>query len=340
MKTTYLKSLVFTLSIVNCISCSYDRESNISKRTLESEVTCSYSVGNDSIIEKEEPENNSSNQNRLYSNIENVLNYDSIGSLSSNIINDGYFIQVKNNVYYSSPNGIIILNENEKGGILTKGTGPYLNSLGEWLIFGFETLQKINIDGAGYQVLDSTRVRYIHTYGDWIFYIDDYSLHIKRVRINGTEGASIVNNVARLFTINNNYLFFNLFYSNGIFRVNHDGAQELQISEAYPHKLIAYGNYLYYTDHRDFLLYRIDEQGNDLTIISDNKISSFNIDKFIYYSTNKGVFRMDLDGSNLTKLYDFVVYNLNIINEWIYCLDEEESPLRLRIDGSGYEYII
>jgi hypothetical protein len=177
MKTTYLKSLVFTLSIVNCISCSYDRESNISKRTLESEVACSYSVGNDSIIEKEEPENNSSNQNRLYSNIENVLNYDSIGSLSSNIINDGYFIQVKNNVYYSSPNGIIILNENEKGGILTKGTGPYLNSLGEWLIFGFETLQKINIDGAGYQVLDSTRVRYIHTYGDWIFYIDDYSLH-------------------------------------------------------------------------------------------------------------------------------------------------------------------
>lgn len=261
MKTIYLKSLVYTLCIVNCISCSYDRESNFFKRTLKSEVACNYSYGNESIIEKEEPENNSSNQNILCSSIENGLNYDSIVSLSSNIINGGYFIQVKNNVYYSSPNGIIKLNENEKGGILTKGTGPYLNSIGEWLIFGFEKLQKINIGGEGYQVLDSTRVRYIHTYGDWIFYIDYHSLHIKRIRINRTESASIVNNVAELLTLNSNYLFFSLLYSSGIFRVNHDGAHELQISEADPHKLIAYGNYLYYTDQKDFLLYRIDEQG-------------------------------------------------------------------------------
>ncbi|PKP36701.1 MAG: hypothetical protein CVT98_07230, partial [Bacteroidetes bacterium HGW-Bacteroidetes-15] len=305
----------------------------------ETEIVSDDSHVNDSIFEEEELEIESTNLNDSSSDIDYNSDYDTIGALSSNVINSAYIIQVKNFVLYSSPNGIIKLNENKKGDILTKGTGPYLNSFGDWLIFGFETLQKIKIDGSDYQVLDSTRVRYIHSYGDWIFYMDDYSHHIKRIRINGSEGSSIVNNVAGFFSLSSNYLFFNLFHSNGIFRVNHDGGQELQISEVNPHRLIAYGNYLYYTDHKDFLLYRVNEQGDDLTVIGKNKISSFNINNYIYYSTIEGVFRMDLEGNNLTKLYDVVVYDLNILNEWIYCYDEDENLLRLRIDGSDYEYI-
>ncbi|MPM21705.1 hypothetical protein SDC9_68150 [bioreactor metagenome] len=104
------------------------------------------------------------------------------------------------------------------------------------------------------------------------------------------------------------------------------------------------GEYMYYVDPDTGILYKVDKEDRDL---KNQKVLGSDIENIflpsngvIYYvdKRNSGIYSMDKDGSNITKLLDESCNELITYHDKVYCTDSD-GIFSINSDGSNYEHL-
>lgn len=138
--------------------------------------------------------------------------------------------------------------------------------------------------------------------------------------------------------------------TNEIWKIKKDGTGKSFIAGSFPiEKINIEGDWIYFINYKDHdnKLYRVKNDGNELSLLSDDKVESYQIyNKSICYSEpyfmnfNCGVYKMDLDGANKVKLAEgYTIIEKYMADGWIYFLKygplyNEGDIFKIKYDGS------
>jgi len=214
------------------------------------------------------------------------------------------------------------------------GTGmSYLNTSGEWIFFtSGKTMNRIESDGSGQETIYSMGYLLdVHLLDNWIYFIshsDRYRLY--KMDINGKNLHAISDKGIRDFSICDGRIYFSHEKDGqGILEsMDIDGGDVRFVADILPFDMVKKGDTLYYTDSRDYNLYkyRLGEAGSPEKLV-DRVLSKFIVaGDSIYYSLKsedvgypgKGLYRIGLDGGLSEKITDGEsVESMSSIGDWL-----------------------
>jgi uncharacterized protein involved in tolerance to divalent cations len=156
-----------------------------------------------------------------------------------------------------------------------------------------------------------------------------------------------------LFSVNSKFLYFLKDGKSQLVKYDMEKKKIIDISKLLHksgikqiEKFIMDGQNIFFNVFRKPLLYKLSIDGKKLKLINnDSIIDSFNIDnKWVYFSSYKSndpknkIYKMNKDGKNKMKISDIDGYNLNIIDNWIFCNGgrEETNFYMINTNGTGY----
>lgn len=89
------------------------------------------------------------------------------------------------------------------------------------------------------------------------------------------------------------------------------------------------GKYIYFTNAKDSKLYKVKLDGKDLTKLSDDNIHSpIVVGEWIYYvnkSDNYRIYKMKVDGSNVKNINNEQTIRFNIVNNYLYYITKDDN---------------
>lgn len=203
--------------------------------------------------------------------------------------------------------------------------------------------------------LDVVKAGFIAQKDDYIYYIDytdDGNLH--RVDTNGREDTLIMEKRGRFLTELDGWAYFTGDYSNGykLSKVKLDSGEIVEISSGDYMDSCIYGGQVYYVQtigtqdfSEDTELMKMDLGSSRTAKITDGVREPVAGDGWIYYvnpdDENK-LYRMRLNVTNNTKLYDKPVKSVHLYENWLFFIDcsDAHAMYRMRTDGTGAEKVI
>lgn len=274
---------------------------------------------------------------------------------SGNVINGGTVIYDNGNTYYYNPKETAF-NQLSANGIVKKvaeTSAKGLNVVGNtaYYVKNFSAdagIYKSNLDGSNRVKLSSNAPYSIQVYGDWIYYSklarpNDDQYYLWRTKIGGSKEEQIKLNLQndysvdgeRPFCIKDGWIYTNVYefsmpYHKAEFvKTSLDGSVVKVIKENSLQKFQPVDNYIYYSDPSG--IHRMKDDGSEDTLLAsisymNGGVYSINVfNDHVYYTvmapgdkTNTGMYKMDLDGSNITKLSDDNPGYLFVVPGWIY----------------------
>jgi len=204
-------------------------------------------------------------------------------------------------------------------------------------------IHKIRTDGTGDTRLNYDQSDCINVLNGWVYYYADNKIY--KMRIDGTEKTLLDNDFGSLYVIGN-WIYFNS-RANGykIYKINTDGTNKTKVNDDSSFALNFIQDWIYYRNSADGKMYRVRTDGtgrqklNDVVVFNNIRV----IDDWIYY-TNQGdqpqnIYRMKLDGSNVTRLSTDNVERFNISGGYIYYTKVMGVPggdlYKMRLDGTN-----
>jgi hypothetical protein len=173
-------------------------------------------------------------------------------------------------------------------------------------------------------------------------------------RINTSDGEIEQLSETRntCLTIYDNWIYYNNANDNwAIYKMKIDGAENTKVCNDEGFQIIIDDNVLYYIKAKDSTLNTINLQNGDTKQFA---ISSpiFNINTkngWIYYTTGEGLYRIRNDGTEDTRICDFIytmqnifIGGINIVDDWIYFMQYQNNVLslhRIKIDGANIQIV-
>lgn len=124
----------------------------------------------------------------------------------------------------------------------------------------------------------------------------------------------------------------------GIYKINVKGTERLKITDVPATFLNPYKKYIYYINISDRKIYRINQDGSNNKVISNNNVQSILVyGNYIYYRANEGggtLYRMNLDGSDVKEITSDAL-SYNIIGSYIYYSSKTSAGYVYRIKADG-----
>ncbi len=219
-------------------------------------------------------------------------------------------------------------------------------------------LYKISINGDERIKLSEEDATYITLNNDWLYYVS-YDTDLCKIKTDGTN-RSIVKSDSKAMdlAIHNNWLYYLDREKYKIHRLNlEDGAVMSVGTEAVSTWFKIDEGWIYYKGYNwtdDAKIYKISALGSKKSALSNDKPSGFQsegrsvrfslyediciLDGWIYYINdynNKYLYKIKLDGTERTKINDEPTFDFEIVDGYIYFLDEDFRYYRINSDGSN-----
>ena len=291
---------------------------------------------------------------------------------NGNYVNGALIIEQDEWIYYlsASRNLIKMRANNSEKTILTEDADYAFIIVDDWIFYRNRKdhyyIYKMKTDGSNKQLIIDKSIWPIYVIDDWIYY-DNYYNDIWRIHQNGSNKEKVSDNLLNDLPIpgmlgySNEWVYYinvSTNKKNQLLKMNINNTQEIvKISENIDDEFLTnyvsmyYDNYIYYCDY-DRKMNRINlntgayEKLDKLDPIYDRLWNSYNIsDGYIYYSNENDagkLYKSKLDGTEKEKLSDIVPSTINIINNWIYFLNPQDSKgtiYKIRIDGTEQEIV-
>jgi len=114
-----------------------------------------------------------------------------------------------------------------------------------------------------------------------------------------------------------------------------------KLTDGYPENINVIGDWIYFTEGN--ILYKIKTDGTDKSQITDSRINYLTAtSQYLFYlDFQENFFRINLDGSNETKLCDDLCQSFYIDNDWIYFgtyntqVRNQLETFKMKLDGSN-----
>lgn len=214
-------------------------------------------------------------------------------------------------------------------------------------------LYRIKTDGTNDEKVSNDTVYSLNYYDGWIYYCNSNDNNrIYKIRPDRKERTIVSYDNTSNVIVADNWIYyistpFNIEdedYLN-IFRLKSDGSE---IKKVFSQEALSFnleGKWIFYLNNDGQKLHKVKVDGSGDKRISDVVVSFFCVyDKSIYYISpkeeTKGIWRMNLNGGEETRLTEEVASILNPSGDWIYYGSELEDGTgyvlkKMRLDGTG-----
>lgn len=290
----------------------------------------------------------------------NIKNENLIGNTEGNINNYGMVAETEDSIYYVKDykiyksdkdlkNEVIIFDERANFG---KDT---INVVEDWLFYreGKEII-RMKADGTNYEIIYIGYSIHMQVVGNWIYFISlDNDRKICKIDVNGQNKQFLSDKNIEDMAVYDGKIYYS--YNNkddGFLEVmNIDGTDKQFLSNIRTRNMIVGKEYIYYLDDVEEILYRMNLKDKTKEQLSNRQILKFIKDyNFIYYTLKapdnsdwmfKGLYRMDVDGSNVVALDDVIYLDevgMGATEDYIFYVatDGKEKP-SLRVIRKDYE---
>lgn len=306
--------------------------------------------------------NNTANTNKTISNFFNNKNttIDTINlSVNYNVLNEASIFETEDGtLYYSLGNSIYKLESNKTTPEIIYTCNKRFTSISSFAIkngwiyfrdyndtsasFEFKKMNLTNQDEV-ITICQNMPAGTIRVYNGCIYINNDYKLdeesENKLIKFYDKEAASgyTVN------YINNEIYFFDSEKDvNGIFKMTIEGENKQKIFDGRADYMIVDEEWIYFQNYEDVNngLYRMKKDGSDVQKLIGEQVHHMNkLGDWIYCNLKindiEGIYKIKSDGSEyqLLKECEGVPY-INIIEEWLYYSDDENTIRKMKLDGS------
>ena len=180
---------------------------------------------------------------------------------------------------------------------------------------------------------------YINIKDDYFYYSDGWKL--TKVKIDGSDKQILANSAFHVY-VKGEYIYFT---NNGpqdgfIFKMKTDGSEKKQVNNDHASQIAVSGDTIYYTSYYNKLI-RVDLDGQSKKkLLTGKLINDINVDgDWIYFNYNQKLYKMKIDGTELTKLSNDNPRYINVNGDWIYYSDfsTKQNLVRIKKDGSSRE---
>jgi hypothetical protein len=247
-------------------------------------------------------------------------------------------------------------NINNGGYVATDGKWDYF-WLGSTALHNEERtmkLVKMKRDGSEFQILSEDKPMYINVMGDWIYYIkgrfDEFSYSydgpIYKIRKDGTGREELYGPNATEMTVVGEDIYFISYPENRLYRMKTDGSELTRLIDDISFHLQYDKGWLYFEIDQDRSIYKLNTITNAKPIKMMESPDDYVISNdWIYYLVWKeidgldrmdGMYRMSIDGTNVSKLFDQSVINYSIKDDSIYVTAREK--IRNEDEAENYEF--
>jgi hypothetical protein len=253
--------------------------------------------------------------------------------------------------------------------------GSSINVVGDWVyytvFFGDTGIYKVKKDGTSKTKVSSDRAMYIYVVDDWIYYAQsvegDDIRKIYRTNTDGTlkEEIKLCNDNSLYyadyeFNVEGDWIYTNVINpSEGkvqFYRVKVDGSARNLILDEQASRFSIENGWVYYIGwvpnegYKEVCKIRPD--GTQKTVILRTNTDGFGLyslnvsEGYIYFTSDNqsadlgyiGIYKMNIDGTDVRKLTNTWCKHLCIVGEWIYFDGESEferNTMKIKVDGTG-----
>lgn len=231
---------------------------------------------------------------------------------------------------------------------------------GDWIYYQDSVnggnLFKMKTDGTGETKITDDQTDSFLVSDEWIFYnlfktsaIKTSSDSLYKIKTDGTKKMKLADvKLSDNLKIKGDWLYYNSIEDNkkgmtpNLYRIRTDGTENsLVINEADNYLL---SDWIYYTSSsnggtgiKTLTVYKAKPDGTEQSLISTlTGVNNFCFgNDYFYYSANKGLYRINLDGSGNKKLNDVKIWSLEgVSGDWFYITDYDGPTFRVNLDGS------
>ena len=228
-------------------------------------------------------------------------------------------------------------------------------------------IHKIKTDGTNHEIINNNNFHNdcyeIYVVNDKLYYIGEDEC-IYYMDLDGNNITKLNDNASGYIGITEDYIFFNKIIETDeesdddttnyvTYMMNLDGTEEHAIIEGEKlYNINVVGDYIYYINSSRYI-FKVKLDGTENTMISSETAYNLNVTEdgifyFNYYTVDDetvgvAIYKMDLDGSNLTELTRLEQYSemLCEFDNWLFFADNNDSEGRFElISKDGKQSII
>lgn len=254
------------------------------------------------------------------------------GNTVGNIINRGLFAEDDGYIYYddiSNDHKLYRMNKNSANKVkLSYDEANNINVYNGFIYYTNETdggkIYKMKIDGTGKTKLsDDSRSSNVNVVDGFIYYTNKNG-GIYKLKIDGTERTKITYDVAQFINVLDGFIYYRNGSDNGaIYKISINGEHMTKLSNDNATMVVVGDKFIYYTKLNNEGIFKMDLSGNNVTKIY-SKAAPINVaGNYVYFLLNGGdIYRMGLVGENVIKLSEGTnVGYVSVINGSIYFAD-------------------
>lgn len=300
------------------------------------------------------------------------------GNTTNNIINSGYFGEDTEWIYGSLNYYQLYKLKSEKRETsfikISDDIVDSVNVQGEWIYYSSRDwgvtkkgIYKIKKDGSNKVRISEDKAFKVLLVDEYLYYstvtLDDNNNRITslfKIKTDGTLKTLLIENEAEYlsgyngeFVISNGYIYYvNTADNYRIYSIKMDGTDNKKVSDEIlgdEHgigKINVEGDWIYYTkitnSNRVTNLYRMKLDGTEISNITSDDVADLNVDgEWIYYTMKFAdtLFKMKADGTGKIKLENRQVQYINITSQWIFCEDVNQEGVFLQIDKNDLSIV-
>jgi len=278
-----------------------------------------------------------------------------VGNTSGNTANGGLAAIQGDWIYFFGGNGLyrkMVDGSNEQK--LTDGDISYINVIGDWVYFTNTVwddtghVYRIEADGSNRQKILSVygRISRLQIIGDWVYflvtYFDSYySPSAYRMRSDGSDKQLLFDSFYEIhinIVFSENWIYWNE-NRDGLYRVNiydTDIIQKIVDTSGQVIGMIdVVDGWLYYAgydfDSEEWFFYRMEIDGSERQIISNEPLSNFNVtEDWIFFNYGGGISKIRADVTDIqnmhivdgTDMQNMHIYgwasDFSVVGDWIF----------------------
>ncbi len=244
----------------------------------------------------------------------------------------------------STPNAAVSVNNpviNYTGNTTSNiSNGGFASIQGDWIYYSGSPrtgIYKIGRDGQSSELLTGGQnASCINVNSNSIYFIDKANNLPYRANADGSSNKLHTDSVGSMHVIGN-WIYYICLGDNKIYRINRNGLDRtplcnnlsgylgLSDSRFSIRSINIYDNMIYFyaefsTDNKKNGLYRMKLDGSNITLITNDQCDALAVDNgYIYFISNGGyIYRMDLNGQNKEKVCSDSAVSFNVNSGWIY----------------------
>jgi len=271
------------------------------------------------------------------------------GNTNSNIIDNGLFVEDSNYIYYNNFSGDKKLYEMNKDGSnkvkLSDDEPYYINVYDGYIYYSNyideNKIYRIKTDGKGRTKLSDDKISsYINVVDGYIYYADKNDFMYK-MKLDGSGKVKLTEDCVQDINVSNGWIYYMNGSDNGnMYKMDINGSNETELTNETVDDVIVDGNSIYYTKWDSDGIFKMNLNGRDETKIYD-KGGAINVSgKYIYFSFNCAIYRIDLNGENVIKLVECKPIDyINVLDNSVYFVDlinkDKGNLYKINIDGTN-----